>query len=193
MDAAASKLCLGGYSLSGLFSLWAFYESRKTDDASFVGSEDQGMGSVGNEAPVSNGGEAGRKSVKIHGVAGVSPSVWYPGWMEHVCEHLDVGETILDDIWTTELETYEPPEILPQDADPEGFCGYLSLGKKEEHVRQSTMASVGMRIRQQAAAFRYDRKMRESVLEWNLGNHFTEPDRRMGQAFAWLLRKLDDE
>lgn len=27
----------------------------------------------------------------------------------------------------------------------------------------------------------------ECVLEWNRGNHFTEPDIRTAKAFAWLL------
>ena len=56
------------------------------------------------------------------GVAGVSPSVWYPGWREYAAAHqLKTGSV------------------------------YLSLGQKEEKTRNKVMASVGDAIREQYA------------------------------------------
>ena len=76
------------------------------------------------------------------------------------------------------------------------FCGlhgracdkmrvYLSLGDREEKVRNPVMAAVGENIRRA-----YDCLAGQGVdcvLEWNRGNHFTEPDIRTAKAFAWLI------
>ena len=76
---------LGGYSLAGLFSLWAGYQASA-----------------------------------FNGVAGVSPSVWFPGW---------------DDF------------IKSNKMKASGT--YLSLGDKEEKTRSQVMATVGYRIKMQ--------------------------------------------
>ena len=74
-----AKVILGGYSLAGLFALWAV---TRTDT--------------------------------LYGVAAASPSVWFPGWAEYEAAH-------------------------PIQAQ----CVYLSLGDREEHTRNQTMAAVG--------------------------------------------------
>ena len=76
---------LCGYSLAGLFALWAAYQT----DVFF-------------------------------GVVAVSPSVWYPKWIDYAKEH-----------------TIKVPKV------------YLSLGKKEEKTKNRLMASVGDAIREQ--------------------------------------------
>ncbi len=56
----------------------------------------------------------------LHGVAAVSPSVWYPGWIDYANTHeVKAGKV------------------------------YLSLGDKEEKTRNRTMAAVGAAIREQ--------------------------------------------
>lgn len=74
-----------GYSLAGLFALWAAYET----DA-------------------------------FAGAAAVSPSVWYPGWLDYAGRN--------------EIKV---PEV------------YLSLGTKEEKTRNPVMSTVGNAIREQ--------------------------------------------
>ena len=54
------------------------------------------------------------------GIAAVSPSVWYPQWMEY-----------------------------SKDNKPMATCVYLSLGDKEEKTKNPTMAQVGNCIRKQ--------------------------------------------
>lgn len=76
---------LGGYSLAGLFSLWAGYQ---TDI--------------------------------FKGVAGVSPSVWFPNWDSFIRSN-----------------KMKAPRT------------YLSLGDKEEKTRNKIMAAVGDRIKMQ--------------------------------------------
>ena len=111
---------LGGYSLAGLFALWAGY---RTD--------------------------------AFRGVAGVSPSVWFPGWDSFIkSNEMKAGRT------------------------------FLSLGDREEKTRNKVMATVGGRIKMQYAALDNDR-----TLEWNSGNHFTEPGKRTAKGFAWLINR----
>ena len=82
-------LYIGGYSLSGLFALWA----------------------------------ACNCSV-FKGVAAVSPSVWFPGFIDYAKAHT-----------------------------PQTGSIYLSLGDKEEKTRNPVMATVGTAIRQLHSIF----------------------------------------
>ena len=77
------QICLGGYSMAGLFSLWA--------------------------AMIQGG---------FVGVAGVSPSLWFPGWADYARERQICTEAV-----------------------------YLSLGTKEENTRFQDMTSSGESIR----------------------------------------------
>lgn len=117
-------IILGGYSLAGLFSLWAAYTSES-----------------------------------FNSVAAVSPSVWFPNWLDFMESRTPFAKSI-----------------------------YLSLGKKEERTRNLTMAAVGDNIRRQYEI------LKESgincVLEWNEGNHFTEPEIRTAKGFAWCINSL---
>lgn len=117
-------IILGGYSLAGLFSLWAAYNSNKFNAA-----------------------------------AAVSPSVWFDGWLEYIEENSPFAKVF-----------------------------YLSLGKKEEKTRNKTMAAVGENIRRQYEKLCENNA--ESVLEFNEGNHFTQPQIRTAKGFAWCINAL---
>ena len=75
---------IGGYSLAGLFALWAACQTAL-----------------------------------FRGVAAASPSVWFPGFTDHIRNNRIMSERV-----------------------------YLSLGDKEEKTRNPVMASVGDRIRE---------------------------------------------
>ena len=97
-------------------------------------------------------------SNRLYSVAAVSPSVWFPGWLEFIENHSPAVKSI-----------------------------YLSLGKKEEKTRNKTMAAVGDNIRRQ-----YDMLIQHDLdvtLEWNEGNHFTEPELRTAKGFAWCVNR----
>ena len=66
---------------------------------------------------------------------------------------------------------------------------YLSLGDKEEKTRNPVMRTVGDCVRA-AYAYLSENGMR-TVLEWNPGNHFKEPDLRMAKGFAWLIKQVE--
>lgn len=114
-------IILGGYSLAGLFSLWAAYTSER-----------------------------------FNSVAAVSPSVWFPDWLDFIDSHSPCAKNI-----------------------------YLSLGKKEGKTRNRTMAVVGDNIRRQYEILKENGV--NCVLEWNEGNHFSEPEVRMAKGFAWCI------
>lgn len=65
---------------------------------------------------------------------------------------------------------------------------YLSLGDREEKTRNPVMAQVGARIREIHAWL--ESQNVPCCLEWNRGNHFMDPDRRMAKGFAWTMRDL---
>ena len=116
------KLCIGGYSLAGLFALWA-----------------------------------ATRTYVFSGVAAASPSVWFPGWLDYVKANPIQAEKV-----------------------------YLSLGDREERVKNPVMAMVGDCIRELHALLRADHTV---TLEWNPGNHFQDSEKRTSKAFLWLARQ----
>ena len=93
-------------------------------------------------------------------IAAASPSVWFPGWMDFVCQH-----------------TFQVDRI------------YLSLGDREEKARNPVMAAVGGAIRQQYELLQQIPGM-VSTLEWNPGNHFRDSEIRTAKAFLWVMSHL---
>jgi len=81
---------LGGYSLAGLFALWAGYRTSR-----------------------------------FEGIAAVSPSVWFPGWVEYATQGKPFPGSV-----------------------------YLSLGDKEEKAKNPVVAQVGNAIRRQEEVLR---------------------------------------
>ena len=63
---------------------------------------------------------------------------------------------------------------------------YLSLGDREAKTKNPVMATVADRIRETHELLLA--RGVKTVLEWNAGNHFKEPDLRMAKGFAWLLK-----
>ena len=115
------KIVLGGYSLAGLFALWAAAQTNA-----------------------------------LYGVAAASPSVWFPGWPEYEAAHPIQTQRV-----------------------------YLSLGDREGHAKNQTMATVGKNIR--ALCSTLIQRGTDCTLEWNAGGHFKDPDLRTAKAFAWCM------
>lgn len=96
---------------------------------------------------------------QLCGIAAVSPSVWFPGWKSYIDSH---------SIYTSKV--------------------YLSLGKKEEKIRNELMKNVGDNIRCQYELLCKEISKERCTLEWNEGNHFSDPEIRTAKGFAWLLK-----
>ena len=118
------KIILGGYSLAGLFALWASTQTNL-----------------------------------FYGIAAASPSVWFPGWMEFEQQHPIQAQRI-----------------------------YLSLGDKEEHTKNTVMATVGDNIR--TLHSRLAERGADCILEWNSGGHFKDADLRTARAFQWVMEDM---
>lgn len=120
---------IGGYSLGGLFALWAASESGA-----------------------------------FSAVAAASPSVWITGWLEYATTHPVRAKAV-----------------------------YLSLGDREEHVRNQSFARVGTNIRAEHELLLSQLGPARCTLEWNPGNHFMDNDRRTARAFAWCVSRVAQE
>ncbi len=62
---------------------------------------------------------------------------------------------------------------------------YLSLGDKEEKIKNPVMKKVGDCIKE-AHSYLEGRGI-NCTLEWNQGNHFKDTEIRTAKAFAWAL------
>lgn len=98
------------------------------------------------------------------GIAAASPSVWIDGWQTFASSH----------------------PILSKVA-------YLSIGRKEEHVRNLSMARVGANIRFEQQLLEQQLGPNNTTLQWNEGGHFDHMDARTAQAYAWTLNRLQEQ
>lgn len=114
-------VCLGGYSLAGLFALWSQYVCPAFD-----------------------------------AVMSASPSVWFPGW-----------------------------DAFADSRVPQGRRAYMSLGLQEPHTRNRTLSTVGDALRRQHA--RFQAAGIPARLDWNAGNHFTDPEGRCAKGYALII------
>ena len=118
-------IILGGYSLGGLFALWA---AGQTDG--------------------------------FKALAAASPSVWIREWIPYATKQPPMAEAI-----------------------------YLSLGEREEHVKNRAIARVGDCLREQYALLQRQMGSDRCTLVWEEGNHFTDNEGRLARAFAWCLNR----
>ena len=114
---------LGGYSLGGLFALWA---STQTE--------------------------------RFQAIAAASPSVWIHGWIPFVKKNKPMTRAV-----------------------------YLSLGDREEHVKNQAIARVGDNVRTDYGLLRNQPVPEQCILVWEEGGHFNENADRLARAFAWCM------
>ena len=102
---------------------------------------------------------SGYQTDVFEGIAAVSPSVWYKGWIEYV----EAGKPLSEKI-------------------------YLSLGDTEEKTKHQILSKIGDNIRKQHEILENSGNVK-TVLEWNEGNHFKNPDIRTAKGFLWVMNK----
>ena len=117
---------LGGYSLGGLFALWA---SCQTD--------------------------------RFQAIAAASPSVWIHGWIPFAKKNMPMTQAV-----------------------------YLSLGEREEHVKNQAIARVGDSIRAYYELLRIYLDPEHCTLVWEEGGHFNDNAGRLARAFAYSVSCL---
>jgi len=119
-------IILGGYSLGGLFAIWA---SMQTDS--------------------------------FKAIAAASPSVWIHNWISFAQKHISLADDV-----------------------------YLSLGDKEEHVKNQAIARVGDNLREQYELLQKQLGPEHCTLVWEEGGHFANNEGRLARAFAWCMERL---
>ena len=65
--------------------------------------------------------------------------------------------------------------------------GIFRLYDREEKTRNPVMATVGDNIRKAHELLKAQGV--NTVLEWNPGNHFKDPDIRMAKGFEWVIKQ----
>ncbi len=116
---------LGGYSLGGLFALWA---ATRTDG--------------------------------FQAIAAASPSVWIKDWIPFARKNAPAAEFV-----------------------------YLSLGQREEYVKNQAIARVGHCLREYDALLQSQLGPQRHTLVWEAGNHFTDNEGRLARAFAGCMNQ----
>ena len=120
------KYILGGYSMGGLFALWA---ATRTD--------------------------------RFQAIAAASPSVWIHGWIPFAKKNRPMAEAV-----------------------------YLSLGDREEHVKNQAIARVGDNLRAYYELLRTPLDPEHCTLVWEEGGHFNDNAGRLARAFAYSVSCL---
>ena len=103
---------------------------------------------------------ASARTDRFQAVAAASPSVWIKDWVSYARKNSPRAEAV-----------------------------YLSLGEREEHVKNQAIARVGDCLRAQYELLREQLGEERCTLVWEEGNHFADNAGRLARAFAWCLRR----
>lgn len=112
-------------------------------------------------------------------VGGASLAGLFALWVLHNSCRFSGCAAVSGSFWYPGLVDYISEHSLPSDAKV-----YLSLGKKEHNSRNRQMRTVNSALEQ---IFSLCSSRCVCKLEWNEGNHFTDPLERMRKGFAWLM------
>ena len=107
---------------------------------------------------------ASAQSDRFDAIAAASPSVWIKDWIPYAKRHVPMADYV-----------------------------YLSLGDREEFVKNQAIARVGGCIRTQHALLQEQLGADRCTLVWEQGNHFSDGDGRLARAFAWCMNRLRDK
>ena len=103
---------------------------------------------------------ASARTDRFCAIAAASPSVWIKDWIPYAKKNV-----------------------------PRAKAVYLSLGEREEHVKNQAIARVGDCLRAQYGLLQEQLGAENCTLVWEEGNHFADNAGRLARAFAWCLQK----
>ncbi len=150
-----------GYSLSGLYALWAFLESDLFDGA------------------VSCSG-----SLWIDGWMDYIMSA-HPKGVPCVSESTR-SLRLTSDEWDNDCKLCSH-YIRRKDISRDALI-YLSLGSKEERTKNPLMSAVGDRTRETYECLKKNPAVKKIALQWNKGGHFADADARLIKGILWILQ-----
>ena len=95
-------------------------------------------------------------------IAAASPSLWIRDWLDFAQMHPVKASKV-----------------------------YLSLGDREEHVKNRAIARVGDSVRGEYELLQAQLGKDNCTLAWNPGGHFQDEDKRLAAAFSWCIKALE--
>ena len=96
-------------------------------------------------------------------IAAASPSLWIRDWLDFAKGHpVKAGKV------------------------------YLSLGDREEQVKNRAIKRVGDCVRGEYELLKVQLGSENCTLVWNPGGHFQDEDKRLASAFTWCINALKD-
>lgn len=153
---------IGGYSLGGLFALWA---ARNTDAFAAVA--------------------AASPSLWIKGwgeYAAAHPILPPKATTQHSTPNIPHSELPQA---TTQHSTLNIPH-----SESRSSAIHLSLGDREEHCRNQRMKRIGDCVRAEHALLCQQLSPTAVTLRWHEGGHFGAEAERTAEAFAWCIEQL---
>ena len=94
-------------------------------------------------------------------IAAASPSLWIRDWLDYAKDNPVKASKV-----------------------------YLSLGDREEHVKNHAIKRVGDCVRAEYELLKAQLGNENCTLEWNQGGHFQDGDIRLASAFTWCIKNL---
>ena len=155
---------LVGYSLAGLFSLWAGLSPQLSDAAApqvARGVARDCKPGTGVSPQVSCGCQSDAPAATFQRIGAVSGSFWFPGLLDYVDRQLSGGVVGLTHV-------------------------YLSLGDREARTPNPQIMHV--RENAELLASKLENAGITSTFELNRGNHFQNVEGRMQKALDWLIK-----
>ena len=155
---------LVGYSLAGLFSLWAGMTQQVTRGVARDCKPGTGVSpqvARGMSPQVSCGCQSDAPAATFQRIGAVSGSFWFPGLLDYVDQQLRGGAVGLTH-------------------------AYLSLGDREARTPNPQIMHV--RENAELLASRFESAGITSMFELNRGNHFQNVEGRMQKALDWLVK-----
>lgn len=117
-------------------------------------------------------------------IGGYSLAGLFALWAAYVTDMFAGAAAVSPSVWFAGWSDFSESRI------PKAKNIYLSLGRKEEKTRNKMMSAVGDNIRRQYRYF--EENAIHSILEWNDGGHFTEPEKRVAKGFAWCIENIEE-
>ena len=152
---------LVGYSLAGLFSLWAGVSQSSTSHQAACGCHPGAPAAPQFSATAASQPDDTPIIAAFQRIGAVSGSFWFPGLLDYVDQQLNVGAVGLTH-------------------------AYLSLGDREARTPNPQI----MHVRENAELLtnKLENAGITSTFELNRGNHFQNVEGRMQKALDWLLK-----
>lgn len=152
---------LVGYSLAGLFSLWAGVTQAGAPQQVARGCQPDDAPSQPGSSSQPGAPHVDAPATTFQRVGAVSGSFWFPGLLDYVDQQLRGGAVSLTH-------------------------AYLSLGDREARTPNPQIMHV--RENAELLASRFESAGLTSMFELNRGNHFQNVEGRMQKALDWLVK-----